>query len=121
MKRFLFAAVLLTIILTVVLTMLFNSLGSPVAIGSGLLTGWVIAFWFARTKKRVPTKREQFTFIGSYAAIIAFFVGGLIFVSSSPSNAGLIKLTMLVVAYPAFLSVTFNSKQIAKHLLPIKA
>lgn len=114
MIKYILSAVFLSIVLSVTFMLIFKSMGSYVAIGSGLITGWILAYWFARSEKREPSTSETWSLVGIYGAIMALILAALFFRNGTPSGAGWIKLAMLVFAYPAFVSMLFNRKRIAK-------
>ena len=114
MIKYIISAVVLSLLLSITLMLIFKSMGSYVAIGSGLITGWVLAYWFARSEKREPSSSETWLLIGTYGAIMALILAALFFRNGTPSGSGWIRLAMLVFAYPTFVSMVFNRKRIAK-------
>ncbi len=116
MIKYALAAVVLSVLFTTILVSIFKTMGAYIAIGAAAMTGLILVYWFARSESREPTKNERVKLISIYGIVIVAIMGVMVMSFKEISAAGIIPITILTLAYPAFLSIIFTPKSVAHYI-----
>lgn len=116
MIKYALAAVVLSVMFTIVLVSIIKTMAAYIAIGAAVMTGLILVYWFARSESREPTKNERVKLISIYGIVMASLMAVMVMSFEEVSAAGIISISILTLAYPAFLSIIFTPKSVARYI-----
>lgn len=91
-----------------------TSIAIPMSIG--IFCGTIMTFWFVRSYKRMPEKKEFKIITGTYAVFMLIVSFVPILIADNYTIPGLISLGMISIAYGCFFSLVFNKKIVSTQL-----
>lgn len=110
--RYAVVAAVLSFLITFISMAIFKKMSVAVVIGSSMLSGILLLYWFSNREKRVPQQSELNKIYFVYAALLALFWFGAPILTGHYTAPGLFTVLIYVLAYPAFLSFIFRKKTI---------
>jgi quinol-cytochrome oxidoreductase complex cytochrome b subunit len=94
--------------------MIFKEFKVYIAMGVGVLTGYILAHWFAKSENREPTKYERNYVLAIYGVLIGCIFALQLLTASKVTSGGVITVAIIAIAYPGFMSFAFKEKLIGE-------